>query len=77
MCKLFTDRLKSIVRAGHPQIQGSLSVEQFRAGRHIRASGHYGAVKEAADAFCEHLGWLRGEIAAAAEQLTGQPAATA
>ncbi|WP_043288887.1 LysR family transcriptional regulator [Paraburkholderia oxyphila] len=54
--KLFTDRLKSIVRAGHPQIQGSLSAEQFRAGRHIRVSGHYGAVKEAVDAFYEHLG---------------------
>ncbi|CAB3809346.1 HTH-type transcriptional regulator SyrM 1 [Paraburkholderia caffeinitolerans] len=54
--KLFTDRLKSIVRAGHPHIQGGLSAEQFRAARHIRVSGHYGAVKEAVDAFYEHLG---------------------
>ncbi|WP_233835557.1 LysR family transcriptional regulator [Paraburkholderia sp. ZP32-5] len=47
--KLFSDRLKSIVRVGHPAINGSLSLEQFRAGRHLRVNSSYGAVKEAID----------------------------
>lgn len=46
---LFSDRLKSIVRIGHPDINGSLSLEQFRAGKHLCVSSNHGAVKEAVD----------------------------
>lgn len=44
--KLFSDRLKAIARIDHPEIQGSLSLEQFRAARHLRISSQHGAVKE-------------------------------
>lgn len=54
--KLFSDRLKSIARIGHPEIDGSLSLEQFRAGRHLRVSSSYGAVKEAVDAQFDRQG---------------------
>jgi len=54
--KLFTDRLKAIVRVGHPDIDGSLSLEQFRAGKHLRISSHHGAVKEAVDGLYEKYG---------------------
>lgn len=53
---LFTDRLKSIVRVGHPHIDGSLSLEQFRAGRHLRVASNYGAVKEAVDGLDDQQG---------------------
>ena len=50
---LFTDRLKAIVRKGHPAINGSLSLEQFRAAKHLRISSNYGAVKENVDRYYE------------------------
>lgn len=54
--KLFSDRLKAIVRVGHPEIDGSLSLEQFQAGRHLRISSHHGAVKEAVNGLYEKYG---------------------
>jgi len=51
--KLFSDRLKSVVRVGHPEINGSLSLEQFRNGKHLRISSNHGAVKEAIDSLYE------------------------
>ncbi len=54
--QLFTDRLKAIVRVGHPDINGSLSLEQFRSGRHLRISSNHGAVKEAVDGLYEKYG---------------------
>lgn len=54
--KLFSDRLKSIVRIGHPDINGSLSLEQFRVGKHLRISSQHGAVKELVDEFYEKHG---------------------
>ncbi|MES2257395.1 MAG: LysR family transcriptional regulator [Pseudomonadota bacterium] len=56
MRKLFTDRLKAIVRVGHPDIDGSLSLEQFRVGRHLRISSDHGAVKELVDRLYEKSG---------------------
>ena len=50
---LFSDRLKSVVRVGHPQINGSLSLEQFRNGQHLRISSNHGAVREAIDSLYE------------------------
>lgn len=44
--ELFSDRLKAMVRFGHPDIDGSLSLEQFCQAKHLRASSMYGAVKE-------------------------------
>lgn len=54
--KLFADRLKSVVRVGHPEIDGVLSLEQFCAGKHLRVSSSYGAVKEAVNGLYETLG---------------------
>lgn len=54
--KMFTDRLKSIVRIGHPDINGAISLEQFCAGKHLRVSSNYGAVKEAVNGVYETLG---------------------
>lgn len=50
---LFSDRLKSVARIGHPQINGSLSLEQFRSAKHLRVSSNHGAVKEAIDGLYE------------------------
>ncbi|MNF93507.1 HTH-type transcriptional regulator SyrM 1 [compost metagenome] len=51
--KLFSDRLKSVTRIDHPQINGSLSLEQFRNAKHLRVSSNHGAVKEAIDGLYE------------------------
>lgn len=44
--QLFADRLLAVTRAGHPQIQGSLSIEQFRVARHLCVSNQHGALRE-------------------------------
>lgn len=54
--KLFADRLKSIVRVGHPDIDGDLSLEQFSAGKHLLVSSNYGAIKEAVNGLYQTLG---------------------
>lgn len=54
--KLFADRLKSIVRVGHPDIDGALSLEQFSAGKHLLVSSSYGAIKEAVNGLYQKLG---------------------
>lgn len=54
--KLFSDRLKAIARVGHPDIRGSLSIEQFRTCKHLSISSEHGAVKEAVDGLQEKYG---------------------
>ncbi|WP_133250566.1 LysR family transcriptional regulator [Cupriavidus alkaliphilus] len=54
--ELFSDRLKAMARIGHPEIKGSLSLEQFCQGKHLRASSTYGAVKEAVNGLYGTLG---------------------
>lgn len=41
--ELFSDRLQAIVRNGHPDINGSLSLAQFHAGQHLRIGSEHGA----------------------------------
>lgn len=59
--KLFADRLKSIVRVGHPDIDGDLSLEQFSTGKHLLVSSNYGAIKEAVNGLYQELG-IRAHI---------------
>lgn len=44
--RLFTDRLLAVARVGHPYIEGSLSMQQFRTARHLCVSNQHGALHE-------------------------------
>jgi len=47
--RLFTDELKTIVRQGHPRIDGSITLAQFCAEHHLTVDNRYGAIREAAE----------------------------
>src|SRR5690625_2602204 len=47
--RLFRDRLKTIVRTGHPRIDGAITLTQFCAEKHLTVDNHYGAIQEAAE----------------------------
>ena len=44
--QLFTDRLLAVARVGHPHIEGSLTMQQFRTARHLCVSHQHGTLHE-------------------------------